>query len=70
MFGVTYRVTCIQARDYRVTRITDDRFAGSFTCGDKLEVLACGVELALMRVLATTALQRGKTSWMGRGLRA
>jgi hypothetical protein len=65
VLGATYRITRVAAGNYRVIRISDEACAGSFSCGQTLEVLPLGVDAALMRVIAAAAVQRGKTSWMG-----
>jgi hypothetical protein len=65
VLGATYRITRVEMGSYQVTRISDEAFAGSFSCGQTLEVLASGIDAKLLRVIAAAAVQRGKTSWMG-----
>lgn len=69
VLDVTYRITRVAPGNYQVTRISDEICAGSFCCGQTLEVRALGVDDALMRVIAAAAVQRGKTSWMGPSVR-
>lgn len=65
VLGTTYRVLRMQLGSYQVVRIHDEAVAGSFSCGRTLEVVALGVDAALMRQLAGAAVHGGKTSWMG-----
>jgi hypothetical protein len=68
VLGTTYRITRIQTGNYQVTRISDEAVAGSFSCGRTLEVVPFALDVALLRVIAAAAVQRGKTSWMGPAL--
>lgn len=70
VLGATYRITRVAACNYSVTRISDETCAGSFSCGQTLEVHPLGVDAELMRIIAAAAVQRGKTSWMGARVRA
>jgi len=65
VLGATYRITRIAPGNYQVTRISDELCAGSFSCRETIEVVALAVDAALLRLIATAAIQRGKTSWMG-----
>ena len=65
VLGATYRITRLKAGHYQAHRISDEVVAGSFSCGQTLEVQPLGVDVVLMRLIAAAAVQRGKTSWMG-----
>ena len=65
LFGITYRVARVQHNNYQVTRIRDDVLVGSFACGQTIEVTAVDVDALLMRQIASAAVRKGRTSWMG-----
>lgn len=65
VLGTTYRITRVESGSYRVTRISDETCAGSFSCGQTVEVVALNVDPTLMRIIAEAAVRRGRTSWMG-----
>lgn len=65
VLGVTYRITRVEAGSYRITRIADEAFAGSFLCGETLVVEPSGLDAKLLRIIAAAAVHGGKTSWMG-----
>ena len=65
--GQTYRITRIQSGIYEVIRIVDDKTVGRFQPGPplKLEVVP-GMEEAMLRHVASTAMQTAKVSWVGK----
>jgi len=66
VLGTTYRVVRLQVGRYQVVRIHDEAVVGAFACMKTLEIIAASVDAALMRQIASAAIQQGKTSWMGR----
>jgi len=64
--GATYRIVRLKRGQYNVVRILDDVGVGSFTSWPTREVHSVGVEVALMHEIARVAVQRAKTSWVGR----
>jgi hypothetical protein len=64
--GTTYRVARLNAGTYEIVRICDEVTAGRFSCVPRLQVTALAVDEQLMKQLATTAVQRGRTTWIGR----
>ncbi|HYQ16294.1 MAG TPA: hypothetical protein VEQ58_11075 [Polyangiaceae bacterium] len=66
VLGTTYQVLRVRGSSYRIVRIHDEAVAGSFSCGQTLEIAPGAVDLALMRQLAAAAIRGGKTGWMGR----
>jgi hypothetical protein len=65
LFGTTYRISRVRSGCYEIIRICDEVLAGSFSCGQKLQVVPLAVHAELMWRLAAVAVQRGKTNWMG-----
>jgi hypothetical protein len=64
--GVTYRIVRTAASQYDVIRVLDDARVGAFRSAPSLELLASTIEPALLREVARMAIQRAKTSWVGR----
>lgn len=64
--GTTYRIVRLESRRYEVVRIWDDARVGTFLSGPRLEVNASSIDAALMREIARVAIQKAKTSWVGR----
>jgi hypothetical protein len=65
LFGTTYRIVRLKMGYYQVVRIHDEVVAGWFSCDQSLVVTPGAVDTPLMQQLASLAVQRGKTSWMG-----
>ncbi len=64
--GTTYRIVRLKRGEYNVVRVLDDVRVGKFTNGPTTQILADGVDPALMREIARVAIQGAKTSWLGR----
>jgi hypothetical protein len=65
--GVTYRIARLDRGVYEVVRLLDDVRVGTFVqSGPGLDVFPEGIELHLLREIARTAIQKAKTSWVGR----
>ena len=64
--GTTYRIVRLEPRNYEVVRICDDVRVGTFRSGPRFEVKSTAIEPALMREIARVAIQKAKTSWVGR----
>lgn len=65
--GTTYRIVQLLPGSYQVVRIRDEALVGEFACAQSLKVTAYLVDTGLMRRIAGTAVQLGRTSWMGPG---
>lgn len=63
--GTTYRIVRVKRGHYEVVRILDDTRIGSFWCGPTLEVSESS-DAELLREVARSAIQGGKTTWVGR----
>jgi len=63
--GRTFRIVRIARGHYEVVRILDDKCMGSFRADPTLKIAECEHE-DLVREVARTAIQGGKTSWVGR----
>ncbi len=64
--GVTYRIVRVGAARYDVIRVLDDARVGSFQSAPTFELKAERIEEPTLREVARTAIQRAKTSWVGR----
>ena len=63
--GSTFRIVRIQHGHYEVIRILDDAHLGTFWSEPNFKVSECENE-DLLREIARSAIQGGKTSWVGR----
>jgi hypothetical protein len=63
--GTTFRIVRLSRAHYEVVRILDDTRLGSFWSEPSLSVSE-GPHRELLRDVARCAIQRGKTSWVGR----
>ena len=63
--GRTFRIVRVARGQYEVVRILDDKCMGSFWSEPAFRV-ADGEHQELVREVARTAIQGGKTSWVGR----
>lgn len=63
--GSTYRIMRLSSSSYEVIRVLDDTSVGTFRSAP-LEVSAVGIDPALLRQVARTAIQGAKTSWVGK----
>ena len=63
--GSTFRIVRIQHGHYEVIRILDDARLGTFWSEPNFKVSECENE-DLLREIARSAIQGGKTSWVGR----
>jgi len=63
--GTTYRIVRVARGHYEVVRILDDARVGSFQ-SEPTFVVSAGPNVELVRDIARTAIQGGKTSWVGR----
>lgn len=68
VLGTTYRVVRVELGSYEVVRILDESMVGSFSCAQTVEIQALSVTPSLMRQIASAAVQKGRTSWMGRAV--
>ena len=68
--GVTYRIVRVASSRYDVVRVLDDQKVGAFQSAPTFEVTAVGITEGALREIAKTAIQRAKTSWVGRPLLA
>jgi hypothetical protein len=64
--GNTYRVVRLGQGSYEVVRILDDTRVGTFRSTPPVEIVAQGIDAALMLEIAKAAIQGAKTSWVGR----
>jgi hypothetical protein len=64
--GVTYRIVRVRAGQYEIVRLLDDVRVGKFALGARTEALCEGGVPELIREIARTALQGGRTSWLPR----
>ena len=63
--GTTYRIVRVEHGQYDVVRILDDTRLGSFRCGPTFGV-SDSANSELLREVARSAIQGGKTTWVGR----
>lgn len=63
--GTTYRIVKFLPVSYQVVRIRDEAVVGEFSCENSLKVYPYLVDTGLMKRIAGTAVQLGRTSWMG-----
>ena len=63
--GRTFRIVRVGRGHYEVVRILDDQRIGSFWSEPALKI-AEGEHHELVREVARSAIQGGKTSWVGR----
>jgi len=63
--GTTFRIVRIECGHYEVVRILDDTRLGSFWCEPTFAVSE-SVDRDLLREVARSAIQGGKTTWAGR----
>lgn len=63
--GRTFRIVRVARGQYEVVRILDDKRMGAFSNDPTLKI-ADGEHQELVREVARTAIQGGKTSWVGR----
>jgi hypothetical protein len=68
--GVTYRIVRVASARYDVIRVLDDVRVGGFQSAPTLELSAVRISEGALREIARTAIQRAKTSWVGRPLLA
>jgi len=64
--GATYRVVRLGLGAYQVIRLLDDVVVGEFRTVPPLTVAVQGIDKDLMMAIARAAIQRAKTSWIGR----
>lgn len=64
--GATYRVVRLSEGYYEVVRLLDDVRVGTFRSLPELTVEVQGIDEDLMQAIARVAIQRAKTSWVGR----
>lgn len=65
VLGTTYRIVRVARGHYEVVRILDDTRIGSFQ-SEPTFLVSAGPHAELVREVARTAIQGGKTSWVGR----
>lgn len=63
--GTTFRIVRIQRGHYEVVRILDDTRLGSFWCEPSFAISESD-DRELLREVARSAIQGGKTTWVGR----
>ena len=63
--GTTFRIVRVERGHYQVVRILDDAPIGSFWCGPTFAV-SDSANSELLREVARSAIQGGKTTWVGR----
>ena len=63
--GTTFRIVRIKRGHYEVVRILDDTRLGSFWCEPTFAISGSSDD-ALLREVARSAIQGGKTTWVGR----
>ncbi len=63
--GTTFRIVRIERGHYEVVRILDELRLGSFW-SDPILSVSESVNRELLREVARSAIQGGKTTWMGR----
>ncbi len=66
--GTTYRIVRLARGQYSVVRVLDDVQVGGFTSSPRVEVRPAAIGSELMLEIARHAIQRAKTSWVGRSL--
>ena len=66
--GTTYRIVRLARGQYNVVRVLDDVRVGGFTSSPHVEVRPAAIDSELMLEIARHAIQRAKTSWVGRSL--
>jgi hypothetical protein len=64
--GGTYRVVRLGEGYYEVVRLLDDVRVGTFRSLPELTVEVQGIDEGLMQAIARAAIQKAKTSWVGR----
>jgi hypothetical protein len=64
--GATYRVVRLGEGHYEVVRLLDDRRLGTFRCLPGRSVEVSGTDQDLMQAIARVAIQKAKTTWVGR----
>lgn len=63
--GSTYRIMRLSPAAYEVVRVLDDTSVGTFRL-NPLAVMTSGIDPAVLRQVARTAIQGAKTSWVGK----
>ena len=65
--GVTYRIVRVASARYDVIRVLDDVRVGGFQSAPTFEVSeGSKIDPGSLRKIGRTAIQRAKTSWVGR----
>lgn len=64
--GVTYRIVRVANARYDVIRVLDDVRVGGFQSAPTFEVSESSIDEGSLREIGRTAIQRAKTSWVGR----
>jgi hypothetical protein len=64
--GFTYRIVRVASARYDVIRVLDDVRVGGFQSAPTFEVDASIIDASTLREIGRTAIQRAKTSWVGR----
>jgi len=68
--SITYRIVRVHAGQYEVVRVLDDVRVGKFSLGARGEAIIEGDAPDVIREVARTALQGGRTTWAPRRLLA
>jgi hypothetical protein len=64
--GVTYRIVRVSSARYDVIRVLDDVRVGGFQSAPTFEVSESMIDEGSLREIGRTAIQRAKTSYVGR----
>jgi hypothetical protein len=64
--GVTYRIVRVASARYDVIRVLDDVRVGGFQSAPTFEVNESSIDETSLREIGRMAIQRAKTSWVGR----
>jgi hypothetical protein len=64
--GSTYRIVRTARAEYAVVRVLDDVHVGVFRSAPRVEVVSAIVDEELLVKIARMAIQKAKTSWVGR----
>jgi hypothetical protein len=64
--GVTYRIVRVANARYDVIRVLDDVRVGGFQSAPTFAVSESSIDESSLREIGRMAIQRAKTSWVGR----
>lgn len=64
--GVTYRIVRVASARYDVIRVLDDVRVGGFQSAPTFQVNESSIDETSLREIGRMAIQRAKTSWVGR----